>query len=188
MLPRRNYERGVIMAFITPDFLKKLTRYGNWTGPGWSAGRLSPPGDALTQEDLQVPGVDPFDENVSKPHDIAYDLLQRRFLAEFVDPTIDKFTALANYFEGLAKADKAFIRAAKKPQNLAAEAGRQIQVNAIDLFRVKAAWEETRASECRRGWGPNFADRIRRMSRPKILVELDWPKRAIPKDLPTITT
>lgn len=176
------------MAFVSPSFLKKLTRYGNWTGPGWSAGRLSPPGDAITDEDLLVPGVDAFDENVSKLHDIAYDRIQRRFLAEFIDPTIDKYTALANYFDGLAKADKAFIRAARKPENLAAEAGRAIQTNAVDLFRVKAAWEETRGAECLRGWGPNFADRIKKLSRPKILIELDWPKRTIPKDLPLITT
>jgi hypothetical protein len=176
------------MAFVGPSFLKKLTRYGNWTGPGWSAGRASPPGDPITEADVLVPGVDAFDENVSKPHDIAYDRVQRRFLAEFVDPTIDKYTALANYFEALARADKAFIRAAKKPENLADEPGRQIQINAIDLFRVKSAWEETRASECRRGWGPNYADRIQKWSRPKILADLDWPKRTIPDDLPRITT
>lgn len=176
------------MSFVGPSFLKKLTRYGNWTGPGWSAGRPSPPGDAITEEDLLVDGVDAFDRNVSKPHDIAYDRIQRRFLADFADPTIDKYTALAGYFDGLAKADKAFIRAAKKPENLADEPGRQIQTNAVDLFRVKSAWEETRAAECLRGWGPNFADRIKRLSRPKILAELDWPARTIPDDIPRITT
>ena len=176
------------MAFVGPSFLKRLTRYGNWTGPGWSAGRVSPPGDAITEADLLVPGVDAFDENVSKPHDIAYDRVQRRFLADFVDPTIDKYTALAGYFDGLAKADRAFIRAAKKPENLALPDGRQIQTNAVDLFRVKSAWEETRCSECERGWGPNFADRIKKLSRPKILIELDWPERTIPDDLPRITT
>lgn len=132
------------------------------------AGRPSPPGDVITDEDLLVAGVDPFDENVSKPHDIAYDRVQRRFLAEFIDPTIDKYTALAIYFDSLAKADKACIRAARKPENLAAEPGRQILTNAVDLFRVKSAWEQTLASECLRGSGPNYADRIKRMSRLKI--------------------
>lgn len=176
------------MSWIAPDFLIRLTRYGNWTGPGWAAGRASPPGDPITEADLLIAGVDPFDDLVSKPHDLAYDRLQQRFLKAFCDPTIDKYTALADYFTALAAADKRFIREARKPENLALEPGRHIQVNAVDLFRVKSAWEETRASECSRGWGPHFADGIAKLSRRKILAELDWPKKTIPADLPDITT
>lgn len=37
-----------------------MPRYGNWCGPGWSAGQWKDAKD-LTKEDLQVPAVDALD-------------------------------------------------------------------------------------------------------------------------------
>ena len=47
-------------------------RYGNWGGPGYSAGKDCPTGQKLSDEDKNVNGIDPMDE-LFKKHDIAYE-------------------------------------------------------------------------------------------------------------------
>ncbi|WOF75109.1 hypothetical protein QMT40_002772 [Parvibaculaceae bacterium PLY_AMNH_Bact1] len=54
----------------------KLLIYGNWSGPGWTAGRKAAPYIAKKQErilsaaDRKMDGVDAFDNFVSKAHDL----------------------------------------------------------------------------------------------------------------------
>lgn len=54
----------------------KLLIYGNWSGPGWTAGRKAAPFIAkgqeriLTSDDRKMDGVDAFDNFVSKAHDL----------------------------------------------------------------------------------------------------------------------
>lgn len=46
-----------------------LTHYGNWCGPGWSAGQHKDAAD-LTTEDERVPAINELDQ-LCKEHDIA---------------------------------------------------------------------------------------------------------------------
>lgn len=175
------------MSWTTPNFVRHISQYGNWTGPGWAAGRPSPPGDPLTNIDLTVLGIDAFDNNVSKMHDIAYDRAQLRLQMEFINGGFGKYAALETYFEAIKEADRAFIAAARNPANQAASPqGEHIRENAIGLFILKSAWEETRAYECRKQWGPNYADQIRYWTRPQILADLGWLPTAISSMIPNI--
>ena len=58
--------------------------YGNWCGPGWSAGQMKNAAD-LTEEDKQVPAVDELDQ-CCKEHDI-----------ELAEATTDEQVQKANY-------------------------------------------------------------------------------------------
>jgi len=68
-----------------------MPHYGNWCGPGWSAGKAKDAGD-LTFKDFKVKAVDDLDKEC-KNHDIDI--------------------RMASSYEELVKADKKFIGAAK---------------------------------------------------------------------------
>ena len=51
------------------SFVSRLLRYGNWSGPGWSNGNNFG-GRILTEPELQTPGIDAYDNYVSKCHDL----------------------------------------------------------------------------------------------------------------------
>lgn len=58
------------------DAIKEAIQYGNWSGPGWTAGGRDEPfrdkgiSRSLTDQDRHLPGIDPYDNFVAKPHDL----------------------------------------------------------------------------------------------------------------------
>ncbi len=58
------------------EFVTDLLKYGNWSGPGWTAGTKSQPFEAagvqriLSQAERGLTGLDSFDNYVAKAHDL----------------------------------------------------------------------------------------------------------------------
>lgn len=58
------------------DTIVNLLKYGNWSGPGWSASRLASEFEdagvarLITPADRLIPGIDPYDNYVAKVHDL----------------------------------------------------------------------------------------------------------------------
>jgi len=58
------------------DFVTGLLKYGNWSGPGWTAGQEASAYEnanvqrILSQADRKLLGVDSFDNYVAKAHDL----------------------------------------------------------------------------------------------------------------------
>lgn len=58
------------------DTIVNLLKYGNWSGPGWSASKLASEFEAqgvarvITPVDRSIPGIDAYDNYVSKVHDL----------------------------------------------------------------------------------------------------------------------
>jgi len=77
---RRKTSMGVHVKHIYVDLFK--ARYGYWVGPAYGGGIESPAGQAYTPEQRAVRGVDPFDDLVARPHDIAYDDAQQDLLSQ----------------------------------------------------------------------------------------------------------
>lgn len=55
--------------------VEDLLRYGNWSGPGYTAARAEDdfgPNEArtLTEDEHHIPGIDPYDNFVAKAHDL----------------------------------------------------------------------------------------------------------------------
>lgn len=58
------------------DTIVNLLKYGNWSGPGWTASRLASEYEAagvariISPADRMIPGIDPYDNYVAKVHDL----------------------------------------------------------------------------------------------------------------------
>jgi FG-GAP-like repeat/RTX calcium-binding nonapeptide repeat (4 copies)/WD40-like Beta Propeller Repeat len=116
-------------------------KYGKWTGPAYSAGHDSDPFVALTSSDLAVPGIDAFDNNVSKPHDIAYANAQVLLASQWDTQPGSRVSALINYFTSVSNADVIFI--AQAPLNSASSIlGEAIRAFSIPAIGVHAAAAE----------------------------------------------
>lgn len=50
-------------------FVEKVTKYGTWSGKGWSNG-VNYPGRKVLESEMEEAGIDPYDNYVAKAHDL----------------------------------------------------------------------------------------------------------------------
>lgn len=100
---RRRTSMGIHVKDIYVDLFK--ARYGYWVGPAYGGGVESPAGQAYTTEQRAVRGVDPFDDRVARPHDIAYDDAQQDLLAQ-LDAGADRVLAFRTFVDAIRAADE----------------------------------------------------------------------------------
>jgi|SRR6266404_2282291 hypothetical protein len=100
---RRKTSMGIHVKDIYVDLFK--ARYGYWVGPAYGGGVQSPAGQVYTPEQRAVRGVDPFDDLVARPHDIAYDDAQQDLLAQ-LDAGADRVAAFRAFVDAIRVADE----------------------------------------------------------------------------------
>jgi hypothetical protein len=100
---RRKTSMGIHVKDIYVDLFK--ARYGYWVGPAYGGGVESPAGEVYTPEQRAVRGVDPFDDLVARPHDIAYDDAQQALLAQLAAGA-DRVAAFRAFVEAIRIADE----------------------------------------------------------------------------------
>jgi YD repeat-containing protein len=117
-------------------------RFGTWSGAGFSAGRESPPFDPILAADLNVSGVDAFDQQLSRPHDIAYDQAQQTLASQWDVQPSSRANLLVNYFSALESADTTFLgRAPTTPSDYLW--GEMIRAISLVAFAVHIAEAES---------------------------------------------
>jgi hypothetical protein len=99
---RRKTSMGIHVKDIYVDLFK--ARYGYWVGPAYGGGVESPAGQVYTPEQRAVRGVDPFDDLVARPHDIAYDDAQQALLAQLAAGA-NRVLAFRAFVEAILAAD-----------------------------------------------------------------------------------
>lgn len=99
----RKTSMGVYVKDIYVDLFK--ARYGYWVGPAYGGGVESPAGQVYTPEQRAVRGVDPFDDLVARPHDIAYDDAQQALLAQLAAGA-DRVAAFRAFVDAIRAADE----------------------------------------------------------------------------------